>query len=329
MIQGKFFPQTQVNGVILIITCQKYFRTRILGNTFRINSHQFTGWPIVYVLGDKDLKQDYAIAPPDMTHSFNSYILTVKCEDYYAQIFKKIVMAQEAVYEIFNIKYGILKCDDDITFNKPKLKDFLDNMPSCDWMARRYSDIEDFKCPFNHKCVENLIDNSIINYYLRNPQELKEVISEKSDFKPEDYVVSPVIPKELSGAGPLYYLSCKASRIIIEYFKKYNYDLYYFDEDSQSYPFVCREDIGTAFILGNNGIPMTNNPRMFCHAWKEFNEDSIGFHTHIWGNNNGINSEILDILIENDKSLSKSQKKNKKSREKQKAKKQKAKIDNI
>ena len=40
---------------------------------------------------NKELKQEYAISPPDMTHSFNSYILTVKSEDYYAQIFKKIV----------------------------------------------------------------------------------------------------------------------------------------------------------------------------------------------------------------------------------------------
>ncbi len=318
MLQKNFFPETKVNGVIIVITCQKYFHTRILGNKFRINSHQFNGWPIVYVLGDKDLRQQYAIAPPDMTNSFNSYILTVKSEDYYAQIFKKIVMAQEAVYEIFNIKYGILKCDDDITFNKPKLKDFLNNMPSCDWMARRYSDMEDFKTPFNHKCVENLIDNSIVNYYFRNPEELKEVISEKSDFKPEDYVVSPLIPKELGGAGPLYYLSSKASQIIIDFFKNCNYDLYYFDKNSQSYPFICREDVGTAFILGNNGIPMINNNNLFCHAWKEFNENTIGFHTHIWGQNNGFHSDILNILIDSNKPLSKSQKKNKKRRERAK-----------
>ena len=105
MSQENFFPETEVNGVILIITCQKYFHSRVLANKFRINSHQFNGWPIVYVLGDKDLKQEYAIAPPSMTNNFNSYILTVKSEDYYAQIFKKIVMAQEAVYKIFNIKY--------------------------------------------------------------------------------------------------------------------------------------------------------------------------------------------------------------------------------
>ena len=156
MSKDNFFPETKINGVILVITCQKYFHTRVLCNKFRINSHQFNGWPIVYVLGDKELKQEYAIAPPDMTHSFNSYILTVKSEDYYAQIFKKIVLAQEAVYKIFNIKYGILKCDDDITFNKLKLKEFLNNMPSCDWMARRYSNVEDFKIPFNYVARNNI-----------------------------------------------------------------------------------------------------------------------------------------------------------------------------
>ena len=31
----------------------------------------------------------------------------------------------------------------------------------------------------------------IINYYLRNPKELKEVIAEKANFKPEDYVAIP------------------------------------------------------------------------------------------------------------------------------------------
>ena len=57
MPPNNFFPQTEVDGVIIIITCQNYFNSRIRGNTFRINSHQFNGWPIVYVLGDKDLKQ--------------------------------------------------------------------------------------------------------------------------------------------------------------------------------------------------------------------------------------------------------------------------------
>ena len=64
---------------------------------------------------------------------------------------------------------------------------------------------------------------------------------------------------------------------------------------------------------------------MFCHAWKELNKDAIGFHTHILGHDNGIHSELLDILIENDKPLSKSQKKNRKRRERSK----KAKIENI
>ena len=303
MSKENFFPQTEIDGVIIIITCQGYFHNRILGNTFRINSHKFNGWPIVYVLGDRELKQEYAIAPPDMTHSFNSYILTVKCEDYYAQIFKKIVMAQEAVYKIFNIKYGILKCDDDITFNKPKLKSFLNNLPSCDWISRRYADMEDISGNFEHKCIDNKVDYTIMSYYSRHSDEYLKICKEKPDFKAEDYIISPVIPKELCGAGGVYYLSNKASKIIVDYFKNCNYDLYYFDEDSQSYPFVCREDVGTAFILGNNGIPMMSNKNMFCHAWKELNRDAIGFHTHILGQDNGIHSELLDILIANDKPL--------------------------
>ena len=318
IFKTNFFPETTVDGVILIITCQKYFYNRILGNTFRINSHQFNGWPIVYVLGDKDLKQNYAIAPPDMTNSFNSYILTVKSEDYYAQIFKKIVMAQEAVYKIFNIKYGILKCDDDITFNKPKLKNFLNNLPSCDWMSRRYANMNDLSGNFVYKCSDNIIDYTIMTYYSRHPDEYLNICKENPEFKPENYIISPVIPKELGGAGGVYYLSNKASNIIVEYFKKCNYDIYYFDKDSQSYPFVCREDVGTAFIMANHGIPMVSNPNMFCHAWKELNKESIGFHTHILGHDNGIHSDILDILIANDKPLSKSQKKNRKRREKEK-----------
>ena len=79
------------------------------------------------------------------------------------------------------------------------------------------------------------------------------------------------------------------------HFKKCDFDVFHYDESSQSDPFFA-EDVGTSFITCNSGIVYTSDPNMFCHSNETINENALGFHTHIQGNQLQMNHNVFNIL---------------------------------
>jgi len=103
-----------VEGIILIISCQKHKNTRL--KEFALPKDNYNGWEVIYVVGDLSSKYEYI---------FQGNLLTIKCEDSYIHLLKKVVLAIEILYQNFNIKQGILRCGDDLIFNEEKLVEFL------------------------------------------------------------------------------------------------------------------------------------------------------------------------------------------------------------
>ena len=67
-----------VEGIILILSCQKHKNTRL--KEFSLPKKYYSGWKVIYVIGDFFLKQKYTL---------ENDILMVQCEDSYLHLLKK------------------------------------------------------------------------------------------------------------------------------------------------------------------------------------------------------------------------------------------------
>ena len=266
-----------VEGVILVITCAQYFQSRVLNNRYRLKGDKIEGWKIIYVMGNPSQSSDFFIR---YHKQLDSNLLLVKCPDDYLNLFKKIAMAQEAVHQKYTIKKGILKCDDDILFNKKRLRHYLSLPKPMDYAAKRYDDVVcKNTCP---QFCKAYYDISIIQYFRRNPQQLKIMRTYKPNFDPRAYSRLPKNPDGYGGAGGVYFLSKKASEILVAYFKKCDRDTFHKDKDINAYPFLL-EDVGTGFILCKSHMRFHADNNLFAHIHNEHREHAMAFHTHIQG----------------------------------------------
>lgn len=290
-------------------------------NKYRLTGDSIENWKIIYVIADKTLKTDYSLRYHE---GIESQLLIVKCRDDYIHLFKKIVLAQKIVHLFYNIKKGIIKCDDDILFVKNNLIDYISSPLTIDYSAKRYDDL-DFKTPGPEHLKGISINQTTHQYFMRNPSiflTMKKELNKKIHTMSRMFIPFPRIPEGYGGSGGIYFLSTKASKLIVAHFKNCNYDQFYRDSEfNNTYPFIA-EDIGTAFILCKNKIQFTNNKNLYSHVTWRQNKDLtsvLGFHTHIQGqglttlfpnpktyvglskkmkdaNNIGVNVEILKIL---------------------------------
>jgi len=289
----------EIEGVILVISCNKYLTSRVINNPYRLTGDTIADWKIIYVIGDETLAKDYSM---EYHKKIGSNLLKIKCSDDYIYLFKKIALAKRVVNKLYNIKKGIIKCDDDILFNKKILCKYLSSSLNIDYSAKR-PDNKLCKHTGPEYCNKTIRDNSIPMYFHRNPQvynSLTEKIKKKLNIS-RGYINFPKITDGYGGRGGVYFLSTKASKIIVEYFKKCNCDLFH-RENNGAYPFIA-EDIGTGFILCKNKIPFTPNNNLYSHIawWANKNLDiAMAFHTHVQGKPLGpLPAKIIKILSDN------------------------------
>ena len=103
-----------VDGIILILSCEKHKLTRL--KEFRLKHNYYDKWKVIYIIGDLFLDEKYKLI---------DNIMYIKCEDSYLHLFKKLVLSLKYLKECFNIKEGILRCGDDLIFNENNLVNFL------------------------------------------------------------------------------------------------------------------------------------------------------------------------------------------------------------
>ena len=195
-------PRKSIPGAIMIISCHKYFQSRVLGNTYSLSGPSLCGWPIIYVVGDPNMDSLWKL--DELTSPIKGFILTVKSEDFYTHLFKKIVLAQGALHKIYNIEYGIIKCDDDILFNLQALEKFIAEPPTAAFMARRYDTSEPLQDPGPHHCLSARFDSHMPMYFYKNSDQLAELQVQNPHFNPNDYTRIPDLPPGAGGPEVSY-----------------------------------------------------------------------------------------------------------------------------
>lgn len=234
-----------VNGIILILSCQKYKDIRL--KEFSLCKTSYNNWEVIYVIGDLFQDKNYIL---------DGNFLYVKCEDSYLHLLKKLVLSIKYLHEIFNISEGILRCGDDLIINENNLIKFLDKR------TKKYDYYGQNPKAKNYICSDNTIndlkkikkDNFMINYYASHPDDFSNPQHNLKDVNISLYSMRPDI---YGASGVIYYISNKACKILVEHMEKINYNILHYDSFTKSYPYTI-EDCGVSFIMYFNRINFIN-----------------------------------------------------------------------
>ena len=231
-----------VKGVILIVCCEKY---RNIRKKFKLNKNNYNGWEVIYLFGNEELNSEY---------EFENNILTIKCEDSYLFLMKKLILGMKYINEIFNIKEGILRCGDDLIFKENLLLEFL-NSPKEDYIGKNFS-----KKSINPKELvlsTSIHNNFMNNYYSKNKNESLEVNKSIKKYNIDleiNKLTRTVDISKFIALGHIYYLSNRSIEILISKFSEINNDILFFENNC--YPYIL-EDVGIGYILFKNNIKLT------------------------------------------------------------------------
>ena len=268
-----------VDGIILVLSCQKYLHTRLKNINLKDN---YGKWKVIYVIGDLFLDCDYKL---------KGNFMTIKCEDSYIHLLKKYVLSLKYLYEIFDIKEGVLRSGDDLIFNEQSLQTFLESPKQVKVSLTKYIEIDYYGRSGNNQSLlsedileEELkkirIDNFMVDYYILHPEDIDNPLHNLKGIDISKYNLRPEIRIGLHGV--LCYLSNKSCKILINHMENINYNVFHYDEYSCSYPYTI-EDCGVAFILFLNKINLINNELMWlnveeCKDDSEYTQSFIAIH---------------------------------------------------
>jgi hypothetical protein len=231
----------KVNGIILILSCQKYKDTRL--KDFSLQKTNYNNWEVIYVIGDLFMEKNYVL---------DGNFLYVKCEDSYLHLLKKLVLSIKYLNEIFIINKGILRCGDDLIINEKNLINFLDNKTTEYDYYGQNREGNNYICSENTKNELKKIrkDNFMINYYASHTDDF---LNPQHNLKDLDISLYSMRPDIYGAAGVVYYISNKACQILVQHMENINYNILHFDSFTDSYPYTI-EDCGVSFIMYFNGI---------------------------------------------------------------------------
>ena len=231
---NKWKKKEQVKGIILIVSCQKYLQTRV--NDFKLSKLEYSGWKVVTIIGNKDLETETKYEEKE-----NINLLTIKCEDTYLHLLKKLVLSMKYLQRLFDIKEGILRLGDDIEIMEDKMENFLLNVEKKDYMGW---------CGYyypNNEFVKKYPNNFMVDHYMTHLEELKDISLSGDQIRQLN-----VVPTASFNVGTIVYFSLKSCKCLVEEMEKMNWDVLYFDE---LYGYVnIIEDMGVGCLLFNNDI---------------------------------------------------------------------------
>jgi hypothetical protein len=250
-----------VDGIIMVVSCQKHMHTRL--KEFKLPKDQYDNWKVVYVIGDLFLDKEYEMR--------DGNYLWIRCEDSYMHIIKKVALALKYLYEIYDIKQGVLRCGDDLVFNENNLLQLLRG-PKCTYWGQNIFVRND--CSYVGHIKETRTDHFMVNYYKEHLEDFDNPQHNLKDVDVTDYIKRPIV---FGASGVLYYISNIACHIIVEHMQHIDYDVYHLDENTQSYPYTI-EDCGITFIMFSHNIPFTNSFKFYSDD--EYNPYVICTHTN-------------------------------------------------
>ena len=287
-----------VNGIILILSCQKHLDTRI--KHFKLPKNDYGGWKVIYVIGDLFLDCDYKFVSSsgssagahEAHEAHEADFLIIKCEDSYIHLLKKLVLSLKYLYETFDIKEGVLRSGDDLIYDEELLQAFLDSpkkrMLGDGSGGSVLTDLDFYgKSPAGRSLLSHEIsdadiksttnDSFMVNYYAGHQEDFHTPQHNLAGVNIAKYMKRPHIP--VGPAGILYYISNKSCAILINHLNSINYNIFHYDEKTDSYPYTI-EDCAVSFILYSNKIGFIHYPKMYG----DYNRDTdvIAIHTNIY-----------------------------------------------
>ena len=193
-----------VDGIILVLSCQKHFDTRL--KQCKLPKDNYGKWKVIYVIGDLFLDSEYKM---------NENLMTIRCEDSYLHLLKKLVLALKYIYQIYDIKEGVLRSGDDLLFNENLLEEFLESnkldffgqSPSRQSLPEKNITTQLLK--------KTTYDDFMVNYYLSHPEDFKNPQHNLEGVDISKYRKRPQIA--IGPAGVLFYISNKCCKILINH----------------------------------------------------------------------------------------------------------------
>ena len=264
-----------VDGIILVISCQKHLQTRLKEINLKEN---YGNWKVINVIGDLFLDCDYKL---------EGNLMTIKCEDSYIHLLKKEILSFKYLYEMFDIKEGILKCNDDLIFNENNLETFLRSQKKEKINNNEYIDI-DYTGRSNYGFALHESTDHLTNYYKNHPEDFD---NPQHNLKGVDIAkFSKYVQKDQKYIfGPLIYFSNKSCKILINHMTNINYNIHHYDEKSDSYPYGI-DDVIIGYILLKNNIEVLHTNYWYTDYYSSSSEDKeyliankekfIAFHTN-------------------------------------------------
>jgi hypothetical protein len=248
-----------VEGIILVLSCQKHMNTRL--KEFRLPRNEYQGWKVIYVIGDFFLDEPYKL---------KGNLLIVKTEDSYIHLLKKLVLTIRYLYEIYHIKQGVLRSGDDLVYNEHVLNAFLGLPEKPDYYGYSCKHVS-----YNPRLLRDTInDNFMLQYYSTHPEDFENPQHNLRGVDIGKYTKRPHVP--IMAGGVLYYISNKSCLALVDNMKRINWDIFHFDTTTRSYPYTI-EDCGVAFILYSNGIGFKHTDNMYSD---HMSNNVIAMHTN-------------------------------------------------
>lgn len=264
----------KVDGIILVISCQKHLNTRL--KEFQLPRDEYGNWKVIYVIGDLLLDCDYKLI---------GNLMVIKCEDSYIHLLKKVVLSFKYLHEVFDIKEGILRAGDDLIFNENSLCTFLNNpkeyiingeIEKIDYMGKSFTGESLISQHISEADLKTTInDNSMVNYYNEHPEDIDNPLHNLKGIDFSKYIKRPHTPIFVSGV--LYYISNKSCAILINHLNSIYYDIFHYDKYTDSYPYTI-EDCSISSILHLNKIYFVHYGNMYSDNY--IDENCIACHTN-------------------------------------------------
>jgi len=255
------YNKNSIPGAILIFSCHKHKETRL--KQFTLSKTEYHGWKVFIILGNPNLKDEYII---------NDNIITIKCEDSYIHILKKVVLSCKIILNLYDIQQGILRCGDDLIFNENKLSLFLNNVNKSDYMGLIANYVNKMFPKYN---------NFMPDYFISHPDDLTNPLN-GIPYNLNEMKFFNVVPHCTYTGGVVFYLSVKSCNILINHMEIINWNVFYSDIN-YGYPYII-EDIGIGFILSLNNIsPVSYN--LYSDHKKDIENiqhPAIAYHTNMY-----------------------------------------------
>lgn len=229
----------QVDGIVLITSCKKHYSTRVQALAV---PEYYGRWKVHIVLGNPAL---------DVPFKITGMFLTVRCEDSYIHLLKKVALAISALYQSYDIQKGIVRAGDDLVFNDHLFSQFLETAttPGVDCVGKVSG------TPLRKSQPKTRTDKFMYQYYRKHPEDFCDPLHGLQDVTLEKLLAYSRVPEGEYAIGVLAYFSSRACKAVLSHMSERNFDVFCPEDvdGTTAFPYTI-EDLGIGYILRRHGM---------------------------------------------------------------------------